>query len=50
MITGLVAFVGGLFFQKFYPVIGDMVVSRVQAGWTAARSWLASGAPKDPKA
>lgn len=35
MITGIACFVGGIFFQKFYPFFGDIVVTKVQAGFKA---------------
>lgn len=48
MITGIACFVGGLFFQKFYPFFGDIIVSKVQAGFTAAKAMF-NKAPQDPK-
>lgn len=43
MITGSVCFVAGLFFQKFYPVIGDVIVAKVQAGITAGAAFFKKG-------
>jgi hypothetical protein len=33
MITGIACLIGGIFFQKFFPFFGDIVVSKVQAGF-----------------
>ncbi len=33
MITGIACLVAGIFFQKFFPFFGDIVVEKVQAGF-----------------
>lgn len=46
MITGIACFIAGLFFQKFQPFFGDIVVSKVQAGFKAVSAAF-SKAPKE---
>lgn len=48
MITGIVCFIGGIFFQKFYPFVGDIVVAKVQAGFKGLVGMF-SGTKDEPK-
>lgn len=49
MLTNIACFVAGLLVMKLYPIVGNFVLTKVQAAYTVVKGYLnkpQDGAPK----
>lgn len=48
MLTNLACFVAGLLVMKLYPIVGNFILAKVQAGYAVVKGYF--NKPQDPKA